>query len=212
MAAPGPAAYNGFTSLPAFDGSDGGHVERENSEVTRLARRWSDGDDDAFDRLIELVYDDLRRIAHRHVRDAGGQATLGTTALVHEAYLRIGGALGGEWPSRASFFAFCSKAMRRILIDYARERQAGKRGGDQVRVPLTPEAAAVEGDVTSVLALEEALVWLEARDAALVRIAECRYFGGLSVSETADALGVSRRTVDRGWARARGYLKQRLER
>lgn len=187
-------------------------MERQNSEVTRLARRWSDGDDDAFDRLIDLVYDDLRRIAHRHVRDTGGQDTLATTALVHEAYLRIGGAHGGDWPNRASFFAFCSKAMRRILIDYARERQAGKRGGDHVRVALTPEAAAVEGDITSVLALEEALVWLEERDAALVRIAECRYFGGLSVSETADALGVSRRTVDRGWARARAYLRQHLER
>ena len=187
-------------------------MEREDGEVTRLARRWSEGDDDAFDRLIELVYDDLRRIAHRHVRDSGGHHTLGTTALVHEAYLKIGRAEGGDWPSRASFLAFCSKAMRRILIDYARERRAGKRGGDLVRVALTPEAAAVESDITSVLALDEALVWLEARDASLVRIAECRYFGGLSVSETADALGVSSRTVDRGWARARAYLMQRLER
>jgi RNA polymerase sigma factor (TIGR02999 family) len=131
---------------------------------------------------------------------------------VHEAYLKLGDAEGGEWPSRASFFAFCSKAMRRILIDYARERQALKRGGDREHVPLTPDAAAVEDDITTLLAVEDALRWLEERDPSLVRIAECRYFGGLSVRESAEALDVSPRTVDRGWARARVYLKNYLDR
>ncbi|MEN8374572.1 MAG: ECF-type sigma factor [Gemmatimonadota bacterium] len=183
----------------------------QTGDVTRLAQRWSDGDDEAFDRLIDLVYEDLRRIAHRHVRDTGGSGTINTTALVHEAYLKIGGTGGGDWPGRASFLAFCSKAMRRILIDYARQRQAEKRGGDRVQVPLTPQSAVVDRDATDVLALDEALGWLEGRDPALARIAECRFFGGLSVSETADALDISTRTVERGWARARAYLREALD-
>lgn len=180
-------------------------------EITRLARRWSDGDEDAFERLIELVYDDLRRIAHSHMRRTGDGETINTTALVHEAYLKLAGAGTAEWEGRAQFFAFCSKAMRRILIDYARERGAAKRGGGRVRVPLTPESAIVEREATEILALDEALTALESRDPRMVRIAECRFFGGLSVSETAEAISVSPRTVEREWARARAYLHQMLD-
>ncbi len=173
-------------------------------EITHLAQRWGEGDEDAFGELIDLVYDDLRRIAHKHVR--AGAGTINTTALVHEAFLRLAGAEGGQWAGRAQFFAFCSKAMRRILIDYARRRGAEKRGGNRVRIPLTPESAFVERDVTEILALDEALRTLEAHDARMARIAECRFFGGLSVLETAEALNTSSRTVEREWAKARGYL------
>jgi RNA polymerase sigma factor (TIGR02999 family) len=175
-------------------------------EVTRLARRWSEGDADAFDALIELVYDDLRSIAHRHVRASGPAGTLDTTALVNEAYVKLARVEGAEWLGRGRFLSFCSKAMRRILIDYARERQADKRGGARVQVPLTPEMARVEQEATDVLALDEALRMLEARNQRMARIAECRFFGGLSVVETAEALDTSARTVEREWAKARGYL------
>lgn len=175
-------------------------------EVTRLARRWSEGDESAFDALVELVYEDLRGIARRHVRGSGPNPTLDTTALVHEAYVKLADAQGAEWLGRAKFFAFCSKAMRRILIDYARERRAAKRGGERVQVPLTPEMALVDREATDLLALDEALGLLEERDPRMARIAECRFFGGLSVVETAEALDTSERTVEREWAKARGYL------
>ncbi len=174
--------------------------------ITRLARLWSEGDEEAFERLIELVYGDLRRIAHSHVRRVDGRETFNTTALVHEAYLKLAAVEDAEWKGRAQFFAFCSKAMRRILIDYARERGARKRGGGRVQVPLTPEMAAVDKELTEVLALDEALTKLEARDPRMAKIAECRFFGGLSVPETAEAISVSPRTVEREWSRARAYL------
>lgn len=179
-------------------------------DVTLLARRWSAGDESAFDALIELVYEDLRWIAHRHVQAGGDGATLDTTALVHEAYVRLSGAQGEHWMGRAKFFAFCSKAMRRILIDYARERSAAKRGGRRAQVPLMDGMAVVEEQVTQVLAIDEALRFLEERDERMARIAECRFFGGLSVGETAEVLDISERTVEREWAKARGYLHHLL--
>lgn len=179
-------------------------------EVTRLARLWAEGDDAAFDRLIELVYDDLRHIAHRHLARSAGHGTIDTTGLVHEVYLKLAGVVDTDWPGRAHFFAFCSKAMRRVLIDYARARGALRRGGDRVRVPLTPGSARVEQDIARILAVDEALSWLEERDPRMARIAECRFFGGLSVEETAEALETSPRTVEREWAKARGYLYDRL--
>lgn len=186
-------------------------MTQDSGKITGLARRWSQGDEAAFEQLIELVYDDLHRIARSHVRRGGEAGTINTTALVHEAYLKLASAEDNEWQGRAQFFAFCSRAMRRILIDYARERKAEKRGGGRVRVPLTPERAAVDEELTEVLALDEALTALEARDPRLVRVAECRFFGGLSVVETAEAISVSPRTVERDWARARAYLRQMLD-
>lgn len=179
-------------------------------EITRLIDRWSDGDEDAFDRLVEIVYDDLRRIARHHLRRGRHDHTLDTTGLVHEAYLKLAGVGGGTWRSRAQFFAFCSRAMRRILIDYARRRHAEKRGGTRVRVPLTENAAAVESQAAELLAVDEALDFLAERDPRLGRVVECRFFGGLTVPETAEALGTSRRTVERDWARARAYLYHAL--
>jgi len=186
-------------------------MNQDPGEITRLANRWSQGDEGAFDRLIEMVYDDLRQIARSHVRRTGGEHTLNTTSLVHEAYLKLAAAEDNQWEGRSKFFAFCSQAMRRILIDYARERNAEKRGGNRVRVPLTPGAAAVDQDATEVLALDQALQELEAHNPRMVRIAECRFFGGLSVAETAEALSVSTRTVERDWARARAYLLRMLQ-
>jgi len=185
-------------------------MDRSEGEITSLARRWSDGDEKAFDRLIELVYDDLRRIASRHLGLGKRGGTIDTTALVHEAYLKLAGVEEAVWPGRAQFFAFCSKAMRRILIDYARRSSAEKRGGDLIRVPLKTDLAVIDREATEILALDEALKALEARDARMARIAECRFFGGLSVLETAEAISISPRTVEREWARARAYLHQML--
>ena len=179
-------------------------------EITRLARRWSDGDEDAFDRLVELVYPDLRRIAHHHLAGASRGRPVDTTALVHEAYLKLAHVEGGVWDGRAQFLAFCSKAMRRILIDYARRRSATKRGGERIRVPLRDDSAVVEAEVHRVLEVEQALQRLERHNERMARIVECRFFGGMSVSDTAEALGASVRTVEREWARARAYLHEAL--
>lgn len=180
------------------------------SEVTLLIDRWRSGDQNAFDRLVDLVYDDLRRIARRHLRRSHPHHTLDTTGLVHEAYLKLAAVQDGSSTSRAQFFAFFSKAMRRILIDYARARRAEKRGGTRVRVPLTADAATVRAQAVEILAVDEALDQLTKRDPRLTRVVECRFFGGLSVPETAEALGTSNRTVERDWARARAFLYRAL--
>lgn len=177
--------------------------------ITRLAQEWSSGDEDAFDRLVELVYDDLKGIAHRHL-SAGRRGGLDTTALVHEAYVKLASVEEGAWRSRAHFFAFCSKAMRRILIDQARRRKAAKRGGTRIRVPLTPDMKKTEENVADLLALDEALERLENRHPRMAQIVEYRYFGGMSVPETAEVLEVSVRTVERDWTRARAYLHEAL--
>jgi len=185
--------------------------DRTRGEITRLARRWSEGDEDAFDRLVELVYDDLRRIAHRHLSAGARGDMVDTTVLVHEAYLKLAHVEGGAWEGRAQFLAFCSKAMRRILIDFARRSSAAKRGGERVRVPLRDDAAVVEAEVSRMLEMEDALLLLERHDERMGRIVECRFFGGMSVADTAEALGTSTRTVERDWARARAYLQEVLE-
>lgn len=185
-------------------------TEIDKGVITGLARRWSEGDDEAFDRLVELVYDDLRRIAHHHLNGAGSH-TVNTTALVHEAYLKLAHVEGGVWDGRAQFLAFCSKAMRRILIDYARRRSAEKRGGRRVQVPLRDDSAVVDSEVTRMLSIEEALQRLERHDQRMGRVVECRFFGGMTVADTAEALGVSSRTVEREWTRARAYLHDVLD-
>lgn len=178
-------------------------------DITRLVQRWSDGDEAALDDLVNLVYDDLRVIAHRHLRQSNGDLTLHTTALVHEVYFRLEGVDGGTWKSRGHFFAFCSGAMRHVLIDYARRRQAAKRGGDRRRVPLE-EVPTLDAEVVEVLAVDRALQRLAQHDERMAKIVECRFFGGLAVGETAEALGVSTRTIEREWTRARTYLHRLL--
>ena len=180
------------------------------NDITRLVERWSRGDGDAFDRLIELVYDDLRQIAHRHLRLDRPDHTIDTTSLVHEAYVKLAKHPEGVWQSRAQFFAFASKAMRHILIDYARRRHAAKRGGTQIRVPLQDDMATVDAEATDLLELDRALELLGERSERMARVVECRFFGGLSVAETAEALDSSVRTVEREWTRARAYLYHTL--
>ena len=175
-------------------------------QITQLVSAWSQGDKPAFDELMELVYDDLRRIAHRHIRDGDRDGLVDTTMLVHEAYMKLVHSEDGTWESRAQFFAFCSKAMRRILIDFARARLAHKRGGGAVRVPLREDLSAVAAEATDILVIEEALQKLEARSPRMAGVVECRFFGGMSVAETAEALVTSTRTVEREWTRARAYL------
>jgi RNA polymerase sigma factor (TIGR02999 family) len=179
-------------------------------EITQLVEAWSAGDEAAFDRLIELVYDDLHQIAHRHLRLDRPDHTINTTALVHEAYLRLAQHSDGVWRSRAQFFAFASRAMRHILIDYARQRRAAKRGGTRIQVPLTENMAAIDAEVAELLALDEVLALLEQHNPRMASVVECRFFGGLSVAETAEVLDASVRTVERDWTRARAYLQRAL--
>lgn len=179
------------------------------SEVTQLLRECARGRDTAFDDLIDVVYGDLRRIAHRSLRGERSGHTLDTTSLVHEAYLKLVPQADASWRDRAHFFAVASRVIRQVLIDYARRRNAAKRDGG-VRVPLREGMAPSDPTGVDLMALDEALERLAARDERLVRIVECRFFGGMTVEETATALDVSPRTVDRGWARARTYLYRDL--
>lgn len=181
------------------------------ADITELAQRWSDGDDEALERLIELTYPELRRLAQKQLGREAGDPTINATALVHEAYLKFGQGPQGVWPSRAHFFAFCAKVMRRILIDYARHRNAQKRSGARVRVPLSEVSRAVEEHVIDILQMEEALEFLGARNERMAQVVECRFYGGLTIDETAEALGASRRTIVREWTRARTYLLHLME-
>jgi RNA polymerase sigma factor (TIGR02999 family) len=168
-----------------------------------------------MDRLFPLVYDQLRRIAHRRLQDERPGHTLGTTGLVHETYLKLVDQTRVEWRDRRHFFRVASMAMRRILVDYARRDRALRRGGGLDRVALDEDAAAIEASIDArgerLLALDEALERLAAIDERLSQVVECRYFGGLTEEETAEALGTSSRTVQRDWAKARGWLYLELQ-
>ena len=181
-------------------------------DVTALLRSWRAGDPAALDLLVALVYDALRQLAAQRLRRSGsGGVTLQPTALVHEAFLRL---VHGDidWQSRAHFFAVASKTMRNVAIDHARRRQAGKRGGDVVRVDLTGEAdLAAAGPAVDVLALDEALSRLEALDARQAKVVELRFFAGLSSPEIAALLDCSPTTVERDWRTARAWLFRELE-
>jgi len=179
-------------------------------DVTDLLLAWSDGDTAAFDRLIAVVYADLRRAAHRELQKERPDHTLLTMDLVHEAYMRLVDASRIRWTSRAHFLAVAARAMRRILVDAARARRAQKRGGDQIRVPLNEEPAADHGLRVDVVALDEALSRLAAADQRRSRVVEMRFFGGLSVEETAEALDVSPETVMRDWKVAQAWLFNEL--
>lgn len=178
--------------------------------MTRLLRDYTGGNERVLDELIPYVYDDLRRIAHRRLGSEPAGLTLDTTALVHETYLNLVDQSRCGWADRAHFFAVASRVMRHVLIDYARQKRAQKRGGDRVRVPLLEGMAAEEPRLGDLLALDEALTALGERDERLARVVECRFFGGMTVEETAAALAVSTRTVERDWTRARAYLHRSL--
>lgn len=190
--------------------SDTPNPPRHENEVTRLLTALADGDGDALERLIPLVYDDLRAIAHGRVAGEQQGHTLNTTAVVHEAYVRLVEGDGQGWRDRAHFFAVASRVMRHILIDYARMKGAGKRGAGVVPIPLGEADAGADPGFVDVLELNDALERLAAYDERLERIVECRFFGGMSMEETAEALGVSVRTATRDWRRARAYLYDAL--
>ena len=178
--------------------------------VTRLLSDCSDGDSGAFDRLMPLVYDDLRRIAHRRLAAEQSGHTLSTTAVVHEAYLQLVNQATATWRDRAHFFAVAARVIRHVLIDYARARKAAKRGGDAIRIPLSEDLDGRETDMIELLALDEALSELASLDPRLERIVELRFFGGMTMRDAAEAMGVSQRTAERDWRRARAYLYRAL--
>jgi RNA polymerase sigma-70 factor (ECF subfamily) len=176
-------------------------------DVTELLLEWRRGDRAALDRLTPLVYDELRRIAHRYMRNERGGHTLETTALVNEAYLRLASQQRVEWQDRAHFFAVTAQVMRHVLIDYARRRHYAKRGGAEARqVPLEEAHAMSHERAAELVALDEALDKLAQLDPRKARVVELRYFGGLSLEETADLLEVSVMTVRRDWRAARAWL------
>ena len=185
--------------------------------ITEALRALRDGTPDAMDRLVPLVYEHLRRIAHRQLRAEAVGHTLDTTALVHEAYFKLVDQTRADWRDRGHFFAAASGAMRRILVDYARRYRAARRGGGDDGSPARPipldqtEIPAAER-ADDLVALDEALERLARFDERQARVVECRFFGGLTEEETAAALGVSQRTVAREWVTARGWLYQELRR
>jgi RNA polymerase sigma factor (TIGR02999 family) len=179
-------------------------------EITSLLLEWNGGDQEALDRLIPLVHDELRRLAHRFMSGERAGHPLQTTALVNEAYLRLIDSSRVRWRSRAHFFAVSAQLMRRILVDIARARRKLKRGGEAVMVPLD-EASTVSGErPVNLIALDLALGKLAGFDERKSRVVELRYFGGLSVEETAEVLDVSPITVMRDWDLAKVWLSREL--
>lgn len=178
-------------------------------EITRLLAAARQGDASAMDRLMVLVYDELRAIAHRQLRRRRPGQTLDTTALVHEAYLKLVDPGGAAWQERHHFFAVAAVAIRHILVDAARRRAARKRGGEAVRVTfdsLLPVRQDLSADAVDLLALDDALTSLAALNERLSRLVELRFFAGLTEEETAEVLGTSERTVRRDWRKARAFL------
>ena len=179
------------------------------ADVTQLLVAYGQGDRQAFDQLLPMVYEDLRRIARRQLRSRPGQ-TLDTTSLVHESYLKMVDQRKADWQNRVHFLAVAARAMRQVIISHARRRGAAKRGAGGVRETLDEGRIAVAEQAEQLLALDQALDRLGERDERLVRVVECRFFAGLSEDETAAALGVSLRTVQRDWMRARVWLRESL--
>ena len=177
--------------------------------VTALLLNWARGDKAALDRLVPLVYDELRRVARARLKGERGDA-LQTTALIHEVYLRLVDLDRMTIHSRAHFFAIAARLMRQILVDHARRRLAGKRGGGITMVGLDDVSVAANTPVVDVLALDEALEQLSSQDERLCRVVELRFFAGLNLDETAVALDVSVATVEREWALAKAWLYKRL--
>jgi RNA polymerase sigma factor (TIGR02999 family) len=185
-------------------------VAKSPGEITQLLQLWTDGDASALERLMPLVYQELRQIAQYHWNRQEGH-TLQPTALIHEAYLKLAGHEGKSFESRKQFFVLASIAMRQVLVNHAEARLAQKRGGGARLLPLDNLDLAVEQEAEEVLALNEAMKSLHALDARQCRIVELRYFGGLSIEETAEALEISAVTVTREWRLARAFLYSCLE-
>jgi RNA polymerase sigma factor (TIGR02999 family) len=182
-------------------------------DITRLLQEWQDGNRDALERLLPLVYDELHLLATRYLARENGAHTLQPTALVNEAYLKLIGQRAVDWQNRSHFFGIAAQLMRRILVDHARRAGRSKRGGDMPKVSLDDAAPAVAGasaDAVDAFELDRALVRLEALDPQQGRIVELRFFGGLTIQETAEVMQLSSGTVKRDWAVARAWLYREL--
>lgn len=179
-------------------------------EVTGLLQQWRDGDESAFNRLLPLVHDTLHRLAHRYLHHERRGHTLQTTALVNEAFLKLVGQQPVQWKDRAHFFAVSAQVMRHILVDYARQRAAGKRGGEFHRVTLDADIAISDERSAELVALDDALAALEKVNPRGSKVVELRYFGGMSNPEAAEVLGVSEATVERDWRLAKAWLFREL--
>ncbi len=180
-------------------------------DVTQILADSCQGDPEALANLLPLVYNELRRLARRYLRDERSGHTLQATALVHEVYLRLIGQTGLHWQNRAHFFGLAAQAMRRILIDHARHQRAAKRGGPHLTLFLNDAVDWSSERTVDVLALDEALTRLAAFDSPKSRIVELRFFGGLTIEETAQVLGVSTATVERAWQMAKLWLHRELQ-
>jgi len=178
--------------------------------VTQLLIGWGQGDKEALDRLVPIVYDELRRQAARYLRHERAGHTLQTTALIHEAYLRLIDQKNVHWQNRAHFFGIAAQLMRRILVDHARTRKRAKRGGSDMRVPLEDAVAIARAPQLDVVALDEALNRLAEIDEQQGKIVELRFFSGLTVEETAEVLGISPATVKRDWSMAKAWLHSEI--
>jgi RNA polymerase sigma factor (TIGR02999 family) len=178
--------------------------------VTELLLAYRDGDREAFDRLVPLLYNDLRKIARAQLRRGRPGATLGTTVLVHEVYLKMADQQRLDARDRGHFLAISAHAMRQVIADYARRRTAAKRGGNSDPVPLDEAPQIADREARWLVDVDRALERLAARNERMARVVECRFFAGYSEEETAEALGTSLRTVQRDWMRARAWLKEEL--
>lgn len=186
-------------------------METSTPSVSHLLQRWSDGEREAFDLLLPLVYAELRKMARRYMGQQPAEHTLQTTALIHEAYLRLAGLEEKRWENRAHFFGVAAQAMRHILVDYARARHRTKRGGEARAVSLEEAAIVSDGRAAELVALDDALAELARLAPRQSQVVELRYFGGLSVPEAAEVLKVSTDTVTRDWNQAKAWLYRELE-
>jgi RNA polymerase sigma factor (TIGR02999 family) len=190
----------------------GGGFMASSPEVTQLLLDWSNGDREALDRLMPVIYDELHRLAARYLARERKDHTLQPTALVHEAYLQLVDQSRVDWHNRAHFFGAAARLMRHILVDHARTHNAAKRGGGEYKVPIEQVAELSEKNDLDLMALDDALTGLASLDEQQSRIVELRYFGGLSIDETAEVLKVSPATVKRDWVTAKGWLFQQMQR
>ena len=189
-----------------------GVANQDQQDITAMLTAWNGGDVDALDRLVELVYPQLRRIAHRHLEHRRAGGSVESASLVNEAYLKLVRSGGIRCENRLHFLALCSQIMRRILVDHARRRGSAKRGGNALLVPVDEMLQASRARGIEVLALDEALEALTQIDARKSRVVELRYFGGLTIEEAANVLGVSLDTAKRDWRMARAWLIGELTR
>lgn len=187
-------------------------AHRPPNQITQLLQRWRDGNREALDALLPLVYEELRRLAHRHLRNERTEHTLQSSALVHEAYLRLLGQDFPHWEGRTHFFAIAAQLMRQILVDYARRHRASKRGSGVCMLTLGDVDALPQRKDVDVVALNDALNSLAEIDPRQSHVVELRFFAGLSLEETSEVMGIGTATVQRDWTAARAWLHREISR